>query len=652
MVRISRGGRYRPVVTRSRISSYVRYLVVRLHQCLIIVLTFIAIAILLLYRHGSRHDNNTVSVLGSSNTELDAVVLVHNERQFLKFDEAGMTPILSRTNILADAVPLRRRIPMEHYQDIEYHLRKKIDTETPSILGEKRKRRPFYDNQDKYAGVYNWDHDFRRDNRALYLQNPSILPLHNTILTDSNGNGNHDNEPDNLSPKDLQMLTGGDPSVRYLGFFSANIGGKCFGPQNDKLYKTGETVAYYAVALLDENLRDITSVLIDINAGPVSGNYKYWRQFTGDCRLVLIKGWIYGVCTQYILKFKIRRRTNNAHAHVQTAQEEEEEEHLKEYTGKNLSYPYKYPNIYGDGLDVILYSNQRIKGHSGKNFNVFRSQSQLQSQKQSSSRTNTDTNTNMNMQHYLQIWPSPHEYAPLIIPNGILDHVQLLLPTQQSTLPPPRPSFDGPDTPHKIITCPENEDGGKNAWVTNCTDATTSEFFSDKDHGTSCCIQLELPLEEQEEEKDGGRTTIRRRNVVVNVGISHQKTTLLTNPWWRRDIRSIYNDRISQAQYVSRFVAYDTQPPFDILARSGWFCLGFDANNANANASAKNTTTRAQKLDLFGEYDCPAIHFPSTFAEVVGNPDRAIIGYGINDCTHNLIVVEKEEIRKRLLRGK
>lgn len=146
----------------------------------------------------------------------------------------------------------------------------------------------------------------------------------------------------------------------------------------------------------------------------------------------------------------------------------------------------------------------------------------------------------------------------------------------------------------------------------------------------------------------------------MNVGISHQNTTLLTDPWWRRDKRSIYNDRISQAQYVSRFVAYDTQPPFDILARSGWFCLGFDANAnnvnanaANANASAKNTTTTPeQKLDLFGEYDCPAIHFPSTFAEVVGNPDRAIIGYGINDCTHNLIVVEKEEIRNRLLRGK
>jgi len=74
--------------------------------------------------------------------------------------------------------------------------------------------------------------------------------------------------------------------------------------------------------------------------------------------------------------------------------------------------------------------------------------------------------------------------------------------------------------------------------------------------------------------------------------------------------------------------------PFDIVARSGWFCLGFDNGGANTQYT----------LNLFGEYACPAIHFPSTFAEVVGNPDRAIIGYGINDCTHNPIVIEKEEI--------
>ena len=175
------------------------------------------------------------------------------------------------------------------------------------------------------------------------LQNPSISPLHNTVQ-----DGDED-DPDNLSEGDLKMLTGGDLAVRCVGFFSANVGGKCFGPEHVKLYKRGEAVVYYAVALLDENLKDIDSVLIDLNAGPVSGNYKYWHQFTGDCRLVLIEGWIYGFCTQYVLRFKIRRKTQAA------------EDGIFEYTGRNLSYPYKYPNIYDDGLDVILYSNPRIR---------------------------------------------------------------------------------------------------------------------------------------------------------------------------------------------------------------------------------------------------------------------------------------------------
>ena len=307
----------------------------------------------------------------------------------------------------------------------------------------------------------------------------------------------------------------------------------------------------------------------------------------------MIKGWINAVCTRYVLRFKIRRR--------QQAQPAEEGTTTLEYTGQNLFYPYKYPNIYGDGLDVILYSNQKIK--DGKNYNVFRSLSK------------TD--------HYLQIWPSPHEYAQLEMPQGMHDHMKLL-PNQHSSLPIPKPSFDGPDSLNTIITCPENENGSNKNWFTNCTNAKTSPFFGDKDHGTSCCVRLNLEGKE------------------VNVGISHQKTTLLTNPWWLKDIRAKYKDKIPREHYMSRFVAYDTQPPFDIIARSGWFCLGFGDGGTNMQ----------YKLDLFGEYACPAIHFPSTFVEVVGNPSRAIIGYGINDCTHNIIVVEKEEIRKRLLRGK
>ncbi len=63
-------------------------------------------------------------------------------------------------------------------------------------------------------------------------------------------------------------------------------------------------------------------------------------------------------------------------------------------------------------------------------------------------------------------------------------------------------------------------------------------------------------------------------------------------------------------------------------------------------------TNKQYKLDLFdATYACPIIHFPSTIAEFVGDSTKAIIGHGINDCTHRFIVVRKEEIARRLLQG-
>ena len=90
-----------------------------------------------------------------------------------------------------------------------------------------------------------------------------------------------------------------------------------------------------------------------------------------------------------------------------------------------------------------------------------------------------------------------------------------------------------------------------------------------------------------------------------------------------------------------RFVAYGTDPPFNIIAISGWLCLGFEDGGG-----------KYYKLDLFGTYNCPIKHFPSSFTEFVGNSSKAIISYSINDCTHNTIVAEKEEILRQIVRGK
>jgi len=98
-------------------------------------------------------------------------------------------------------------------------------------------------------------------------------------------------------------------------------------------------------------------------------------------------------------------------------------------------------------------------------------------------------------------------------------------------------------------------------------------------------------------------------------------------------------------------VAYNPLPPFETVARSGWFCLGFadaaESNGRSGNSLAgKNLNAR---LDLFNQtYDCPIIHFASGFSEVVGNSSRAIISYGVNDCHPRMFFVDKDEIVRLL----
>jgi len=520
-------------------------------------------------------------------------------RRYLRFDEAGPTVLSAHSYRLPNAVPDRRTIPREQAENQTYHLLKKLNTSTNSIIGARGNRRPFY-NTKAEDGQFNWAHDYGSDSRSLYLQNPSILPLHNTIDRSLSGM-----EQDLLSQNDLDAVTGGDNRVRYLLLLSANTGGKCFGPENTKLYKLGEAVAYYGVALLDENLDIIpgTDTLIDLNVGPHNG-WKYWRNFIGDCRAFLVKGWIYWQCVEYLLKVRIVRTPNDGKVNNIAG------DTRKYHTGKDLEYPYTYPNIYGGGLSITVFTKQKIAG--GKNFNIFRSVEAS------------------NYGTYLQLYPLPHRYMRLQFPTDALGTVEAKEENESKAILPP-PSFDGPDTPKTIVTCPENENHAKGRpWVTNCSKPVVSPFFPDDDHGTSCCISLEL----------NGRP--------VMVGISHTKTKLNTGPWWRKDIRSIYNDKIPGSRYLSRFVAYDSSS-FHIVARSGWFCLGF-GSSSDAGGNPLAETNQNYRLDLFDDlFECPIIHFPSSLSEVVGDETKAIIGYGINDCTHRVIVVSKEEIASRLV---
>ena len=464
-------------------------------------------------------------------------------------------------------------------------------------------------------GEYNWNHSYETDHRTLYLYNPSILPLHNTC-TGCDHRTTH-NDVDNLSPEQLKALTGGDPTVRYVATYRAYTGCNCFGPDPARtIMKAGEQLSYLAVALLDDHLNVVpgTDVLVDLNAGP--SRTKYWRQPLEDCRIFGMRGGMYLVCNEEMKRIKIRRRV----AGMDTTF------HTDYGTRDDHRIPYVYETIYGNGLEIILLGhNGKVGG--GKNFNVFRSLAP-------SNRSTEDISTGV-LDYYLQTYPSPHRYRRLVISDGRKGSGEARLnvkhpdwrdrspedPVAPGQLPPP--SFDTPDSVHEIQKC---SDGS-----TNCTDPISVPFFGNDDHGSACCVQLQLQGEQ------------------VMVGISHQKLSP-RKPFWKDDLLHRYDD-LGVDRFVSRFIAYKTEPPFDIVARSGWFCLGF-ANEEEGRAEGGNTlagrNTNA-RLDLFNDtYACPIIHFVSGLSEVVGDEDRLIIAYGVNDCHPRVFMVEKSAIAKLL----
>lgn len=378
--------------------------------------------------------------------------------------------------------------------------------------------------------------------------------------------------------------------------------------------KAGEQIFYLMVALLDENLDIIpgTDVMVDLNAGPGYG--KYYRQWKGDCRIFLVRGSIYLSCDENILRVRIKRRQKDDEAHytINTT---------KFGTANDTRLPYIYPAIYGNGLEITLLAIKH-KIEAGKNFNIFRSLA-LPNQ--------TSTNTGL-YDYYLQTYPLPHKYRRLKFPSRdeLSQGPKGWGKAQNSTASLPIPSFDTPDTNKTIVSCgfEEGRPGEIKSDGDNCTQPREFPFFAERDHGTACCVSLKLDGKE------------------VMVGISHVKLSN-KNKRWKKDKYHRY-DHLLKDQYVSRFVAYDPRPPFDIVARSGWWCLGFADENERGGNTLAGLNTK-YRLNLFNEtFDCPPIQFPSGFSAYVGDPSKAIISYGVNDCYPRVMVVRKSDVERSL----
>jgi hypothetical protein len=171
--------------------------------------------------------------------------------------------------------------------------------------------------------------------------------------------------------------------------------------------------------------------------------------------------------------------------------------------------------------------------------------------------------------------------------------------------------------------------------------------FKESVHGGACCVEFsaaKLNLH-------GGNSN---HNESLLVGIAHTKVPW--RPWYSKATQE-QKDLLPHTHYVSLFYAFDPHPPFQLRARSGFFCLGFVPetfdNTLPSSESGRfnphNILTRNRKLQQNNvTFDCPQMHFVSSFIQKANDEGSVVIGYGLNDCTPRLVEVTKEEIVRLL----
>ncbi|KAL7548526.1 hypothetical protein ACHAWF_011811 [Thalassiosira exigua] len=129
--------------------------------------------------------------------------------------------------------------------------------------------------------------------------------------------------------------------------------------------------------------------------------------------------------------------------------------------------------------------------------------------------------------------------------------------------------------------------------------------------------------------------------------ISHHEIQFYTKNKMPVEERALVPD----TNYVSFFYAFEPHPPFELRARSGYFCLGFASPSAEEGGTINrhSVLTHNRPLRQNNEtFNCPQIHYVETVVEKVGDPKSVVIGYGMNDCTARLVEVTKAEISRML----
>lgn len=172
--------------------------------------------------------------------------------------------------------------------------------------------------------------------------------------------------------------------------------------------------------------------------------------------------------------------------------------------------------------------------------------------------------------------------------------------------------------------------------------------FKESAHGGACCVEFSV-----NEINMGGVRNNHHESLLV--GIAHTKVPW--RPWYNKATQE-QKDLLPHTHYVSLFYAFDPHPPFQLRARSGYFCLGFVPpssledtlpSSERGRFNPHNILTRNRPLKQHNlTFDCPQMHFVSSFTQKANDASSVVIGYGLNDCTGRLVEVKKEEVVRLL----
>jgi hypothetical protein len=151
-----------------------------------------------------------------------------------------------------------------------------------------------------------------------------------------------------------------------------------------------------------------------------------------------------------------------------------------------------------------------------------------------------------------------------------------------------------------------------------------------EDRGTACCIRINDPRQPGKE---------------LFVGVSHTKI-----PFWLAYLMDGQPGLdFGVVQYTSRLYAFETIPPYRLVALSGQFCLGFALGEEERKENYNNVWIEQRPYRLNRtNHACPKITFISALSESVDNPSQAIIGYGMNDCAVRIAKVDKGHLVRLL----